>query len=272
MVHKIIINSLVAIGFVVLIGGLSITLSGTDDFYQPPKEFVSTYNENRTIVLNVGPYTIGEENNPTIIEFKLIFKTKDAFAVDNIINITSQAKIGGPAHETEVYLFLDDYNINYTAINTENFEFVKNYAESNSGILQLQLIGKFDDGSRIYEKEGRTFYPTDGNLSFLPVVIGPNHEFASLPVLEDLLTIGPASTKVQAEAAKADLKNAREQDKSNKIIIGLTIVIISVMVLAVPANYYLVKNRKNQDQKGESGDKGETGDKGESGDKVKVSD
>lgn len=269
---KTIINSLIVIGIGVLIGGLSLTFSGTDYFYHPPDEFISTYNENRGIALNIGPYNIGETDNPTTISFKINFNTKDAFAVDNRINITAQAKIGGPPHETEVYLFLDDYNINYTAINTENFQFVKNYAESNSGILQLEFVSNMADGSRLYETEGHTFYRTEQNLSFLPVVLGPNYEFAALPVLEDLLTIGPASTKIQAEAAKADLKNAQEQDKSNKIIIGLTIVIISVMLLAVPSDFYLVENRKNQEKKGETGDKGELGDKGETGDKGSTGD
>lgn len=259
---KTIINSLVVIGFVVLIGGLSITFSGADDFYQPPDEFISDYKQNRIIDITTRTYNAGEADNPTKITFKIVFETEDAFAVDNRINITSQAKISGPQHEKEIYLFLDDFNINYTAINTENFRIAKNHAGNNSGILELKFVDKTDDGSRLYKKTGHTSYNIEQNLSFLPVVIGPNNQFSSLPIIEDLLVIGPAHTKIQAEAAKADLMNAREQDKSNKIIIGLTIVIISVMVLAVPADYYLVKNRKNQDQKRKTGDKGPAGDKG----------
>lgn len=247
---------MIGIGIIILIGGVMVTLSGTNYFYQLPDEFISNYEQNRLIDITTRTYNAGEADNPTKITFKIIFKTEDAFAVDNRIDIISQAKISGPQHEKEIYLFIDDFNINYTAINTETFRTAKNHAGNNSGILELKFIDNTDDGSRLYEKEGYISYNIEQNLSFLPVVIGPNNQFGSLPIIEDLLTIGPAHTKIQAEAAKADLKNAIEQDKSNKIVIGLTLVIISIMLLAVPADFYLVDNRKNSQHKGEIGDKG----------------
>lgn len=249
MVHEIktalklfpkIIPILLVIGIVLLVYGLIFTGGAAiESINKPHEKLVSEIDRIREIELSTPWLKTGKGENITQIKLEFLFTTEDVFAVENKIDIKSRAFLTGPTEAEKIVLFLDSVNINYTAINLENYDFVYQFAKENESVLELFEAGRVEEGAIMYYAEGNIRYPIEHQVSIYPIFIGRNGEFGPFSIVENAFTINPAYTKLQADASISSLVQSEIQDRTNRIIIGLTLVIISGIPFAIGTEFYL---------------------------------
>lgn len=230
---------LVVVGVAIIIFGLIFTTSAAIESINKPREkLVSEIDRTREIEFFTSWLKTGEKENMTQIKLEFLFTTEDVFAVENRIDIKAKAFLIGPTEAEKIVLFLDSVNINYTAINLENYDFVYQFAKENESVLDLFEVGRAE-GAIMYYAEGNIRYPIEHQLSIYPIFIGENGEFGPFSIVEKKITINPAYTKLQAESSIASLVQSEIQDRTNRITIGLTLVIISGISFAIGTEFYL---------------------------------
>jgi len=235
---------LVVVGVAILIYGLVFTVSAAiESINKPHEKLVSEIDRTREIEFFTPWLKTGKGENITQIKLEFLFTTEDVFAVENRIDIRARAFLTGPIEAKKIVLFLDSMNINYTAINLENYDFVYQFAKDNESVLELFEAGRAPQGVVMYYAEGNIRYPIEHQVSIYPIFIGKNGEFGPFSIVEKAITINPAYTKLQAEASIASLIQSQIQDRTNRIIIGLTLAIISGIPFAIGANFYLKRKR-----------------------------
>lgn len=230
---------LIILGTVILIIGLIFTGSATtDSLYKSREKLIAEIDRTREIEL-FSKWLKTPGNVPTQIKLEFLFTTEDVFAVSNRIDIKARAFLIGPIEAEKIVLLLDSVNINYTAINLENYDAVFQSAKENESVLELFEKGRTKDGVIMYSAEGNIVYPIAHQVSIYPIFIGKNGEFGPFSVVENAITVNPAYTKLQAEASIASIVQSEIQDRTNRIIIGLTLVIISGIPFAIGTEFYL---------------------------------
>ncbi len=231
---------LVVVGTVILILGLVFTGGAAiESINKPHEKLVSEIDRMREIEFSTPWLKTGEGKNVTQIKLEFLFTTEDVFAVDNRIDIKARAFLTGPTEAEKIVLFLDSVNINYTAINLESYDYVYQFAKENESVLELFEAGRAPQGVVMYSAEGNISYPIEHQVSIYPIFIGKHGEFGPFTIVEKAITINPAYTKLQAESSIASIVQSKIQDRTNKIIIGLTLVIISGIPFVIGTEFYL---------------------------------
>jgi len=252
-----------------------------ESYLEPPDVLLSKFDRTQEIELFSDFLYFGEGKDLTAVKFDFLFETEDVFSVSNRIDIKFKVNLFGPTEAEKVVLFLSNININYTAVNSENFDDVLKSAKENENVLEAFETGRatadeinnkglfpklIDHDAILYYEEGYITYPIEHKVSILPVLVFPNDETLELEVIENILTIHPHYTKILAEANLSTIISTEIQDRSNKLIIGLTLVIISGIPFGIGAQFNL-KRKQEFETKGATGDKGDKGATGDKGDK-----
>lgn len=248
LIHTFIMRSerlaylLLVLGITILsVGGWHTATAGIDSFLNPSEKISLEIDGKQVLQPFTEIYEIGEGQNSTKFEYQLLIETEDVFAVNNRIDITAQAKVLGPKIEKNIYFFLDSFNIIYSEINKDTFYDALESAQENSGVVELEFVGFMDDGSRLYKKSAFMKYPIEFDPKFLPAVLTIDAGLATGPLFEDLFTLYPAYTKLQADSSRATLVATEIQERTNQVIIGLTLIIISGIPLALSIEYFIQK-------------------------------
>lgn len=238
---------LLVAGVAILAYGLVFTGGAAiESVSEPQEKIISQIDRTRELELSSPWLKTGIGDNLTQIKLFFLFTTEDVFAVENRIDVKAQAFLVGSIEAEKIVLFLDSVNINYTAINEENYDDVYKSAKENQSVLELFEVGRSPEGMIKYFVEGNIKYPIEHQVSIFPVFIGKNGEFGPFSVVEKVLTINPAYTKLQAEASIASLVESKIQDRTNRIIIGLTLVIISGIPFAIGTEFYLKDKKQSR--------------------------
>jgi len=229
---------------VILVIGLIFTGSATiDSLYKSQEKLIAEIDRTREIELS-SRWLKTPGDVPTKIKLEFLFTTEDVFAVSNRIDIKAKAFLIGPIEAEKIVLLLDSVNFNYTAINLENYNAVFQSAKENESVLELFEKGRTKEGMIMYSAEGNIVYPIAHQVSIYPIFIGKNGEFGPFSVVENVITVNPAYTKLQAEASIASIVQSEIQDRTNRIIIGLTLVIISGIPFAIGTEFYLTRKKQ----------------------------
>ncbi len=231
------------IGAIILFfGSIFIASAALETYFEPQETLLSKFDRTQEVQLFTSWLKTGLANDPTTIKLEFLFTTEDVFAVANRVDIEARALLKGPIEADKIILFLTDMNINYTAINSENIDMVLESAKENDSVLELVQFERKNDDVFFYTK-GFITYPIEQKVSFYPIFIGKNGEFGPFEIVEDVLSIHPAYTKIQAEASLATTVSNEIQDRTNQIMIGLTLVIISGIPFNVASQFYLKKKK-----------------------------
>lgn len=225
-----------------------------ESYLEPPDVLLSKFDRTQEIELFTDFLYFGEGKDLTGVKFEFLFETEDVFAVSNRIDIKSKVSLFGPIEAEKIVLFLSNININYTAVNSENFDYVLKSAKENESVIEIFETGRIeseeinskglfpepiDHDAILYSEKGNITYPVEHKVSILPVLVFANGETLELEVVENVLTIHPHYTKILAEANLSTIISTEIQDRANKIIIGLTLVIISGIPFGIGAQFYI---------------------------------
>lgn len=223
-------------------------------------EFNSPYykldqNSNKTFVY----YDKFDLENETYVKFKLLFKTNDVFSVANPIEYKIKTKIIGKPIVDDVVFFIETRGVDYSVIDDENID---NIIERFKGQSTIDLEKKSDgaykedmileENSTAYFPFGLTYYenedfftvPSEGNISLHPFIIGKERIY-KLDTAEELFTVNPAYTKLQAETNRIIIKNAQIQARSNDITLGLSLVVLAGIPISI-GSQILISNKQFQ--------------------------
>jgi len=196
---------------------------------------------------NNGVFSTGDDNKTTI-QFKFIFKTDTEFAVGERFNYNFQAKVGGPDIIEKIYIIFETSNIDSSEINDKNLESVLNYAIENELGVELEKNGLMDDLSILFEHKSTYLFPKEQEVKLIPVTVGKNNEYDSLPKTGSLFTIKPFSEKLSVEAGQKSIKSSKQQELDGRKNIGLTIIAISIAAYGLGIQL-LISKRKGDDDK-----------------------
>ncbi len=270
-----------AIGGIVLANGISkITLAGTDisedgiiihsviaGIIQGHNVTVSTdaqttISEVRSIDGSIDR-AIHDDAGEVIgnIHTAINLKTREAWTADNEIRYTITSTITGTDKVSDIF-FVTVTNSSKTledSIGTNYNEFKNKYQEG--GLIQLKNLNELEGfegleeakklvkekGYKIWWRDGFFTMPLKGELAFYGgyAIEDKAHPMGTKKIVE----LESPSVKIQADAARALIKQVNESQKTNHIIEGLTWILVSVIPIGFALEIILREyyhNRKNQ--------------------------
>lgn len=208
----------------------------------------------RTINHNAGEVT---GNIHTIINLK----TREAWTADNEIRYTITSTVTGTDKVSDIF-FVTVTNSSKTledSVGTDYNEFKEGY--QGEGLIQLKNLNELEGfegleeakklvkekGYKIWWRDGFFTMPLKGELAFYGgyVIEDKAYPMGTKKVVE----LESPSVKIQADAARALIKQVNESQKTNHIIEGLTWILVSVIPIGFALEIILREyyhNKKNQ--------------------------
>lgn len=201
----------------------------------------------------------------TYIKYKIIFQSKDIFSVDNRIDYKIRATVIGKDLVDRVVFFIDERGVDYSKINKSNFDSIIDHLKGET-VIELEKLPSVEENMEILDEEdildkengvihlpsGLTYYedlgfftsPIEQNITLHPFVLGKDDVLYRFETAKNLLSISPATAKLQAETNKIQFELTKNQAIANDIILGLTFVIVSGIPFGI-ATQILVMYEKN---------------------------
>lgn len=264
---------LILVGLVSLGIGLYQIVYASNEANYDPSDLVSDIRKLRELPFTSPIEKIGNKENPTHVEYKLLFTTDDVFSVDNRIDYAIQAKVIGPNVVKRIAFFIDSGVLNYSDVDAKSVgptidqEKEKDAAielnELNDEFFETENIIICKEDSKLYfaynpafceEDEspkpypvkyflGTSFvtFPKSFTVSLFPVLLEKDGTYHAFTYAGNLFDILPAYTKVQADTNKALIENIQTQRRINDTIIGLSLIVVAGIPIAIGTQILLVK-------------------------------
>lgn len=262
---------LIVIGFIPIITGFYFLVNSLNENNYNFSELLSDIPKERILEFNSPYYKLDQNSNKTFVhydkfdlenetyvKFKILFKTNDVFSVANPIDYKIKTKIIGKPIIDDVVFFIETRGVDYTVIDYDNIDSIIERFRGESiidlekidGAYEEDIISKENSTTRLplgltyYEDEDHFTIPIEGDFSMHPFIIGKDRIY-KLEKAEELFTVNPAYTKLQAETNRIIIKNAQIQARSSDITLGLSLVVLAGIPISI-GSQILISNKQFQ--------------------------